>query len=318
MRAIQVSTHGGPEVLRLADVEAPIEIPGSILLAVTSAGVNFADTMISRNQYVRPTELPYVPGTDVVGLASDGRRIVGLTDTGGYAEYALVDETRSAEVPDGISDAQALALVNQGLTAWHLVRTSARVQRGESVLVHAAAGGVGSIALQLAHLAGAHVIAAVSSEDKAAEVRSLGADATIDSGLGEQEMAAAILAANGGRPVDVALDGTGGKAFTASLETLAPFGRLVHYGISGGQAAPLVDPWSLTGGSRGVMGFYNRDAYSPPGGFDVPLAQMFAQTASGELRHIDSVPYTLETAAAAHTALLGRRTSGKVVISLGR
>ncbi|WP_229732912.1 quinone oxidoreductase family protein [Conyzicola nivalis] len=303
-------------MLRIATVEEPIETPGSIRLAVTSAGVNFADTMISRDQYVRPTELPYVPGTEVVGTDSTGRRMVGLTTTGGYAEFALVDASRSAAVPDGVTDAQALALVNQGLTAWHLVHTSARVLTGESVLVHAAAGGVGSIAVQLAHIAGAFVIASVSSDEKAVAAKDLGADATIDSALPKDELAAAILAANNGRPVDVVLDGTGGDAFSASLESLAPFGRLVHFGVSGGQMAPLVDPWSLTVGSRGVMGFYNRDAFELPGGFRSPLATMFEQTLSGTLRHLDSAPYALEDAGVAHADLLGRRTSGKVVIAV--
>lgn len=318
MRAIQVTEHGGPEVLTLADIEEPVEAPGTVRVAVTSAGVNFADTMITRNQYVRPTTLPYVPGTEVVGIASDGRRLVGLTATGGYAEYALIDSARSAEVPEGVSDAQALALVNQGLTAWHLIHTSARVQSGESVLVNAAAGGVGSIAVQLASLAGAYVIASTSSEAKAVATKELGAAKTVDSTLPDDDLADAILAANDGRPVDVVLDGNGGRAFALGLRVLAPFGRLVHFGISSGEMAPMVDPWSLTVGSKAVLGFYNGDAFALPGGFTTPLASMLAHTASGELRHIDSAPYALESAGSAHEDLLARKTSGKVVISVTR
>src|SRR4051812_47942809 len=158
------------------------------------------------------------------------------------------------EVPDGVSDGQALGLVLQGTTAWHLLRTSAQLRAGESVVVHAAAGGVGTLAVQLAKRFGAgRVIGLASSHDKRALAQRLGADATVDSGL--EDLKEALIDANNGKKVDVVLEMVGGSTFEQSLAALAPFGRLAHYGQAGRQGAPAVDPGRLMSGSRGVLGF---------------------------------------------------------------
>ena len=155
MRAIQQQEFGGPEVLRLADVPEPDCGPGAVLVDVTLAGVNFADIHQRRNEYLAASELPLVPGAEVAGVRRDtGERVVALTGgRGGYAQVAAVPEAHTFPVPDGVDDGAALALLLQGLTAWHLLRTSARVAPGESVVVHAAAGGTGSLAVQLARAA---------------------------------------------------------------------------------------------------------------------------------------------------------------------
>src|SRR3954454_12921242 len=166
MRAIRIDEWGGPEVLRLVE-DAPEPSPGEgeVLIRVTCAGINFADTHASQNAYVAKYELPLIPGAEVAGVLEDGTRVVALTGgSGGYAEYAAVRREYVVPIPDGVSDGAALAILLQGLTAWHLYRTCARLQPGESVVVVAAAGGVGSLAVQLGKAMGAgRVIATASS-----------------------------------------------------------------------------------------------------------------------------------------------------------
>src|SRR4051812_27593166 len=150
MRAIQINRFGGPEVLELVDVPDPSAASGFEVVDVTAAGVNYADTHQTENSYLSTTSLPMVPGSEVVGRTADGRRVASLVGVGGYAEKALAPAGVTFDVPDEVGDAAAVALLVQGLTAWHLLRTCARVQPGESVVVHAAAGGVGTLAVQLA------------------------------------------------------------------------------------------------------------------------------------------------------------------------
>src|SRR4051812_34856130 len=195
MRAIQISEFGGPEVLRLVDLPEPEPQDGQVLVRVTKAGINFADTHQRHNQYVAKAELPLVPGSEVAGVREDtGERVIALCGTGGYAEYALAPADRVWPIPDGVDDETAVALLVQGLTAWHLHRTAAQLREGETVVVHSAAGGTGQLILQLAKPMGAgRVIASASSDDKRAHALELGADAVIDSapeGLGERLLTA--------------------------------------------------------------------------------------------------------------------------------
>ena len=185
MRAIRIDAWGGPEVLTAVDDQpAPQTGPTEVLVRVTRAGVNFADTHASENRYVARNDLPLrYPGAEVAGTLEDGTRVVALTGgSGGYAELAAVPrDFEYVPIPDGVSDGEALAVLLQGLTAWHLYRTVGRVREGETVVVVSGAGGVGSLAVQLARPMGAgRVIATASSEDKRELVRSLGADVAID------------------------------------------------------------------------------------------------------------------------------------------
>ena len=198
--------------------------------------MNYADTHQRTNDYLAKYELPLVPGGEVAGVREDtGERVVALTGLGGYAEYAVAPEALTFPIPDGVDDGTALALLVQGLTAWHLYRTCARVAEGESVVVHAAAGGVGSLAVQLGRPMGAgRVIATASTDDKRALALELGADAAIDAD--PEGMKERLLEANGGATVDVVFEMAGGEVFEQSLAALAPFGRLVTYGIASRQA----------------------------------------------------------------------------------
>src|SRR5277367_1958860 len=255
MRAIQMTEFGGPEVLELAELPTPQPGPDETLIKVTRAGLNFADTHTRTNSYVQKATLPLVPGGEVAGVREDtGERVVALVGSGGYAEYALAPKDLAFPIPDGLDDGTALAMIVQGTTAWHLYRTAGRVADGESVVVHGAAGGVGSIAVQLGHAMGAgRVIATASNEDKRALVLELGADVAVDpaaDGLTER-----LLEANDGRPVDVIFEMSGGEVFDASYQALAPFGRIVAYGIATNEAND-VSTGSLLRHSRAVVGFY--------------------------------------------------------------
>jgi NADPH2:quinone reductase len=231
MRAIQITEFGGPEVLVERELDDPVAPDGGVVLDVSAAGINYADTHHADNTYLAPAELPLVPGGEVVGTTPDGRRVVALLQ-GGYAEKAVAFPAAMWEVPDGVSDGEALALVLQGTTAWHLLRTSAQLREGESVVVHAAAGGVGTLAIQLARRFGAgRVIGVASSPEKRELASRLGADAVVDAGA--EDLTAALREANGGARVDVVLEMVGGRTFGQSLDALAPFGRLVHFGQAG-------------------------------------------------------------------------------------
>jgi NADPH:quinone reductase len=313
MRAIQMTEFGGPEVLELAELPTPEPGPEETLIKVTRAGLNFADTHTRTNSYVQKATLPLVPGGEVAGVREDtGERVVALVGSGGYAEYAIAPKHLAFPIPDGLDDGTALAMIVQGTTAWHLYRTSGRVAAGESVVVHGGAGGVGSIAVQLGHAMGAgRVIATASSEEKRALTLELGADVAVDpaaEGLTER-----LLEANGGEPVDVVFEMSGGEVFEASYGALAPFGRVVAYGIATNEANE-VSTGSLLRHSRAVVGFYLFHCLRRPGMFAEALTDLFARAARGELRVIVGHTYSLEQAAQAQIDLRARRTTGKLLL----
>lgn len=308
-----MTEFGGPEVLRLVELPDPEPGPEQVLIRVARAGVNFADTHTRTNSYVQKATLPLVPGGEVAGTRADtGERVVALVGSGGYAEYALAPRELVFGIPDGVDDAAALALIVQGTTAWHLYRTAGSVAGGESVVVHAAAGGVGSLAVQLGHQLGAgRVIATASSEEKRALAHRLGADAVIDpvpEGLTER-----LVQANDGRPVDVVFEMSGGAVFAASYKALAPFGRMVAYGIATNEAND-VSTGSLLRHSRAVVGFYLFHCLEKPGMFTDALSDLFARLVRGQLEVIVGGTYPLAEAAQAHIDLRARRTTGKLLL----
>ncbi|MDH6577891.1 NADPH:quinone oxidoreductase family protein [Kitasatospora sp. MAP5-34] len=313
MRAIQITEFGGPEILRVVDLPEPVAQPGQLLVDVSAIGVNYADTHAVEDSYLSRSTLPMVVGSEVVGRTGEGRRVVAITEGGGYAERAVAWEAMAHDVPEGVTDGQALALVVQGLTAWHLLRTSARIAPGESVVVHAAAGGTGSLAVQLAKQFGAgRVIATASSEEKRDLAVELGADVAIDAdadGLKDR-----LIEANGGKKVDIVLEMTGGPVFDASLAALAPFGRLVTYGMASREAPAPVTAAGLMGRSRAVVGFWLMHCIGRPGMYREPMAELFAMTADGRLKPQVGGVYPLSDAARAHTDLRARRTFGKLVL----
>jgi NADPH2:quinone reductase len=313
MRAIQIQEFGGPEVLQVADLPVPEPGEGEVLIRVSRAGMNYADTHQRTNDYLAPYDLPLVPGGEVAGVREDtGERVVALTGTGGYAEYATAPAALAFPIPDGVDDATALALVIQGLTAWHLYRTAGKLAAGESVVVHAAAGGVGSLAVQLGKPMGAgRIIATASTEEKRALALELGADVAIDAA--PEGMKERIQEANDGAKVDVVLEMAGGEVFEQSLAALAPFGRLVTYGIASRQPNE-VSSGSLMRRSRAVVGFWLMHCIGRPGMVDEALADLFARVQRGELRAHVGGTYPLSEAARAQVDIAERRTTGKVLL----
>jgi NADPH:quinone reductase len=313
VRAIQMTEFGGPEVLKLADLPVPEPGPDEVLIRVSHAGLNFADTHTRTNSYVQRATLPLVPGGEVAGVREDtGERVVALVGSGGYAEYALAPADRVFPVPGGLDDGSALAMLIQGTTAWHLYRTAARVTDGESVVVHGAAGGVGSLAVQLGHPMGAgRVIATASSESKRALALELCADAAVDPA--PERLRERLLEANGGAPVDVVFEMSGGEVFEQSYRALAPFGRIVAYGIATNEANE-VSTGSLLRHSRSVVGFYLFHCLERDGMFAQALSDLFARAAAGELKAIVGATYPLEQAARAQIDLRERRTTGKLLL----
>jgi NADPH2:quinone reductase len=313
VRAIQISEFGGPEVLELVDLPDPQPADGFELVDVTAAGVNYADTHQTENSYLSATTLPTVPGSEVAGRTADGRRVVSLVGSGGYAEKALAPTGLTFDIADGVSDGAAVALLVQGLTAWYLLRVSTRMQPGESVVVHAAAGGVGTLAVQLAKAWGAgRVIGTASSEDKRRFAESLGADATVDAEV--DDMDAALRAANDGRKVDIVLEMVGGATFDGSLRALARFGRLAVFGMASRVPPTPVAPGSLMVGSKSVIGFWLVDALHDLDGLRAAMAELMAMTADGRLRPVVGATDTLADARRAHEALRSRSTTGKLIL----
>jgi NADPH2:quinone reductase len=314
MRAIQITEFGGPEVLTPSDVPDPVAVDGSEVVDVLAAGVNYADTHQIEDSYLARQRLPLIPGAEVVGRRADGTRVVALTLAGGgYAEKALVHPSATFPVPDGIGDGEALALVLQGATAWHVLRTSAHLAPGETVVVHAAAGGVGTLAVQLAKAFGAgRVIATASTPAKRQLALDLGADVAVDPGTAD--LRSALREANGGRPVDVVLEMTGGPVFDASLAALAPFGRLVTYGMASRVPPTPVDPAELMGRSRAVLGFWLVHAATRPGMLAEAMDGMVEMVRAGTLRPVVGGEFPLAEARRAHEDLLARRSTGKLVL----
>jgi len=311
MRAIQIKEWGGPEVLELVDVPVPAPGDDEVLIRVTSAGVNFADTHARENSYLARYELPYTPGAEVAGELEDGTRVIAMCGSGGYAEYVAVPKAAVHRLPDGLSDGAALAILLQGLTAWHLYTTCGRVAPGESVVVHAAAGGVGSLAVQLGGRFQARVIATASSEDKRRLALELGADAAVD--VTREDLGAALREANDGNKVDVVFEMAGGRVFDESLAVLAPFGRLVTYGIAS-REPNTVATGRLMSRSQAIVGFWLMHCLGRRDMVEEPLAELFAMAARGDLRVVEGPTYGLSEVRRLHEDLQARRTTGKLVI----
>jgi NADPH:quinone reductase len=316
MRAVQIQEFGGPEVLEVVDLPTPEPGDGEVLIEVARAGINFADTHQRENSYLARYEVPLVLGGEVAGTTSDGRRVVALLRSGGYAEYAAAPEATVFPIPDGVDDGAALALIIQGLTAWHLFKTSAKLAEGESVVVISGAGGVGSLAVQLAKPFGAgRVIATASTEEKRAMAIELGADAAVDPA--SDDLKGALIEANEGRPVDVVLEMSGGRVFEQSADALAPFGRIVAYGIAGREQNTL-ETGRLMRKSRAVVGFWLMHCLGRRDMMEEPLSDLFDRAARGELVPQVGNTYALSEVRQAHEDLQGRKTSGKLLLDPSR
>jgi NADPH:quinone reductase len=315
VRAVQLTSYGGLDGLALVDLPEPVARPGQVLVDVARAGVNYADVERRHGTYDVAPSLPRVLGSEVAGRRRDtGERVVALTlGGGGYAEVAAVDESLAFPIPDGIGDDEAVAVLVQGLTAYHVVRSCGRLAEGESIVVHAAAGGVGSIAVQLARRWGAgRVIGVASTPEKRRLAEELGAHVTLNAD--PEFLRERIVEANGGSRVDVVLEMVGGEVFRQSLHALAPFGRIVVFGATTNQSQE-VPADELAELNAALVGFWIRPLTATPERIAVPLVELFEYVREGSLRpHVGRV-YALDEVRDAHSDLEGRRSVGKLLLA---
>jgi NADPH2:quinone reductase len=315
VKAIQIQEFGGPEKLELVEIPDPTPDEGEVVVEIARAGVNFADTHATRNDYLAEQTLPMIPGGEVAGRTPDGRRVAALLMNGGYAERVAVHEQALVPIPDAVTDDQAAALLLQGLTARSMLKVSAHLEPGETVVVEAAGGGTGTLAVQLAKRYGAgRVIALASSEEKRQLAMRLGADAAVDSR--SPELRDAILEANGGEQVDVVLEMTGGDAFEATLRSLAPFGRLVTFGIASRQQNEVSNAHLMRTG-RAVVGFWLVHLFRRPDLLRAGIEELLGSVAAGELEVVVGNVYPLSEVGQAHEDLIGRTTHGKQLLDPG-
>jgi NADPH2:quinone reductase len=322
MRAIQLTEYGGPEVLKLVDIEKPVPTGHEVLIEIKAIGVNYADTARREGRYVIKTPLPFIPGAEIAGVVAavgeqvtkirPGTRIVTLIESGGYADFAIVDERILIPIPEQLDFHHAVALPLQGLSAYHILKTMGRLEKGESVLIHAAAGGVGTIAVQLAKLFGAgQVIATASSEEKLALAHELGADVLIN--YTEPNWEQQVLEATGGKGVNVALEMVGGDVFNKTVKCLATFGRLVIFGAASGEQSQFY-PSMLMGRNQSVIGFFLPQIMRKPELLQPSLVELFTYLGTGQLKLTIGGVFPLEEAANVHKLLQSRKTQGKLIL----
>jgi NADPH2:quinone reductase len=320
MKAIQVQKTGGPEVLTLVDLPVPQPKANEVVVKIAAAGVNFIDVYYREGRY--PAALPFVDGQEAAGtvsaMGSDvkslkvGDRVAYTGVLGSYAEYSAVPADRVVRVPAGITDQQAAAAMLQGMTAHYLLYSTYPLKKGETALIHAAAGGMGQLLVQMAKNIGAHVVATVGSDEKAKLAREAGADEVIN--YSSQDFAAETTRLTSGKGVHVVYDGVGKSTFDKDFEVLRPRGYLVLFGGASG-AVPPFDPMRLTQKGSLVL-------TRPSLAHHIVTRQELEQRAgdvlgwiaAGKVKLRIGHTYKLEDAPQAHRDLEGRKTTGKLLL----
>jgi NADPH2:quinone reductase len=322
MRGILIKRYGGPEVLEYGELPNPAPSPGEVLIRVRVAGVNFTDVYQRTGTY--PGALPFTPGVEGVGTVEKlgsgvtsvriGDRVGWVMLKGGYAELAVIPADRLVPIPASVDDRTAAAILLQGMTAHFLLRDCYHVTKGEWILFHAAAGGVGLLATQIAHRIGARIIGTTSTEEKAALAREAGADEIVLYTREDFQQAARRI--TGGEGVSVVYDSVGKTTFDKSLDSLRPRGYMVLFGASSGAAPPL-DPQALNRkGSlyltRPTLGNY----ISTREELLSRAAELFDWVSKGELKVRAERDYPLANAAQAQADIEGRKTTGKILLTI--
>ncbi|NDK26587.1 NADPH:quinone oxidoreductase family protein [Streptomyces sp. TR1341] len=316
MQAWQVHENGEPsEVMRLTETGRPVPGDGQVLLRVRAANVNFPDALLCRGQYqVRPP-LPFTPGVEICGETEDGRRVLATPALpyGGFAEYALADAAALLPAPKALDDAEAAALHIGYQTGWFGLHRRARLEAGETLLVHAAAGGVGSAAVQLGKAAGATVIGVVGGAEKAAVARELGCDLVVDRRA--EDVIATVKAATGGRGADVIYDPVGGEAYAQSAKLVAFEGRIVVVGFASGTIPTpalnhaLVKNYAVLGLHWGLYNAKN------PKLVQHCHEQLTELAARGAIKPLVSERVPLAGAAAAVQKVADGRSTGRIAVT---
>lgn len=320
-KAIRIHGHGGPEVMRWEDVPTPEPGPAEILVHHTAVGLNYIDVYFRTGLYKIPS-LPAIIGmegagtvraigADVKTLAVGDRVAYATGPIGAYATDRVIAADRVVKLPDGIDDQSAAAMMLQGMTAQYLLRRTHKVQSGESVVIHAAAGGVGLIMCQWAKHLGANVIGVISTEEKAELARAHGAAHVV---VGHANLPAEVKKITGGAMVPVVYDSVGKDTFTASLDSLAPLGLMVSFGNASGPVPP-VDVGQL--GAKGSL-FLTRPSLATytakAADLQASAHDLFDVVLSGAVKIVVNQTFPLKDAQAAHEALEARRTTGSTVL----
>ncbi|WP_106497893.1 quinone oxidoreductase family protein [Lentibacillus sp. Marseille-P4043] len=322
MKAVQFDEYGGPDVLKVTEIETPAISENDVLIEAKAIGVNYADTARRQGEYVVPTTLPFIPGTEVAGVVSEvgdqvhgiekGERVVSLIESGGYSENVVVDANTLIPIPDDVSYEKAVALPVQGLSAYHILKTMGRLEEGETVLVHAASGGVGLLAVQLAKQFGAgKVIATASTPEKLAFAGKMGADHLVN--YSEDDWENKIRELTDRKGVDVALEMVGGSVFYKTLKCLAEFGRLVIYGVASGEQSKFY-PSSLMKRNQSIVVFFLPQIMKRPTLFKSSLQELLTYVGQGNLELTIGGTYPLAQAAKVHQLFQDRKTKGKIVL----
>jgi len=319
--AVVVPTHGGPDVLTVIEREVPTPGPGELVIEVAASGVNFID--VYKREGIYPTVVPFVLGEECAGtVVAIGDAVTGVaigdivaTGSGHYgthATHAQIDADLAVPVPAALDPAHAAAAILQGMTAHYLVNSTFALQPGQACVIHAAAGGVGQLLVQLAKAKGARVVATVGSAAKVAIAEKAGADVVLRSDE-ITDLAGAIREAAGGA-VDVAYDGVGAATFEASLASLRPRGMLALFGAASGQVPPFdlqrLNPAGSLFVTRPTLRHYVADRAE----LLWRAGEIFSAIADGSLRLEIGGRYAFEDAAQAYRDLEGRRTTGKLLI----
>lgn len=322
MRAIQIKQTGGPEVLELVDLEIPQPGHGQVLVRIHASGVNFIDTYLREGRY--PAPLPFVPGQEAAGVVEKlgdgvtgfavGDRVAWTGTRGTYAEYGLAPASDLIRIPPSLSFDQAAAVLTQGLTAHYLAYDTYRIQAGDTVLIHAGAGGVGLLLTQIAKRLGANVLTTVSNEEKAQLSREAGADKVIF--YTRESFLDAVQQVTGGKGLPVVYDSVGKTTFEDSLRCLQPRGLLALYGASSGAVPPFDLIRLSTMGSLYITRPTLKDYMPTRSEFEKRMTDLFQWVESDQMKVRIGHRYKLEEAAAAHRDLEGRKTTGKVLLTL--
>lgn len=321
MRAVRAATHGPSDVLEIDDVDRPEPGRGEVRVRTAAIGVNFADIKRRRGDVARLQETPYVPGIEAAGtveaVGADvdlevGDRVAAHVTEGTYAEAFVADAGSLFVIPDELSFDDAAGFTVQFVTAYNCLHGWGNVESGENVLVHAAAGGVGSAAVQLATIAGAEVFATASTDEKLAFARDLGADHCIK--YTDTDFVAAIDDITDGSGVDLVLDGVGGETFDDSVDALAPFGRIVSIGSASG-ADGRVNPSPLRKRNASVIGYhFGKAMEADPDRVRPAVRDLFDLLSTDDISVVVDKTFSLEDAAAAHAYIEDRQSRGKVLL----
>ena len=320
MRALVIGDEN--QLPELREVPQPEPGKGEVLVKVSNSGVNYADTMMRRGFYIQKPKFPFIPGFEFSGVVAEagegvknvkpGDRVMG-TGHNTYAEYTIADATGLMPVPAAFTDEQAAAFPVVYVTAFAMLKLSARAQAGETILVHAAAGGVGTAAVQLAKHLGLRVIGTASSDEKLATVRRLGADVTIN--YSDGDFVQPVLDATGGRGADIVLESIGGDFLAKDVKAAAPFGRIVVFGMASGSQGPL-DPGSLYWNSVSVSAFWMFTFTHDPGRLAPLLKELFEIVDKSKIAPVIGKVYPLAEGAQAFRDLESRKSTGKLLLKL--